>query len=70
MRYILRKVRLNRGGYDSLGTYWGEGPPLYQWLTCDAEDDWHWLRAASREAAKQKVRAAVAASDPNPRFWA
>ncbi len=34
-RSTLREVRLNRGGYDSYGSYWGGGQRLYQ---IDAEE--------------------------------
>lgn len=29
-RFYLRRVRLNSGGYDDFGSYWGCGAPLYQ----------------------------------------
>ena len=69
MRYYLRKVRLNQGGYDDLGQYWGCGEPLYQWLCCDLEDDWHYIRASSRDQAKRQIARAVAHTDPAPKFW-
>ena len=52
IKVYLQRVRLNNGGYDSTGSYWGTGAPLYhfqadlpdtyshttwQWHTCDAE---------------------------------
>ena len=70
MRYILRKVRLDTGGYDCNGQYWGCGEPLYQWCCRDHEDDWHHIRASSRDQAKQLVSRAVSHTDPAPRFWA
>lgn len=55
-RFNLRRIRVNRGGYDSGGAYWGVGAPLY-W----AEDAYRglemWFRASSRDAAKAQVRA-------------
>lgn len=51
-KVYLRRVRINNGGYDRPGSYWGTGQPLYyfqadlpdtyshtiwQWHTCDAE---------------------------------
>lgn len=53
----LRRVRLNDGGYDRLGTYFGHGAPLY-W--CGGEDaegrevDFM-LRASDRDDAKAQV---------------
>ena len=70
MRYILRKVRLDTGGYDCNGQYWGCGEPLYQWCCRDHEDDWHYTRANSRDQAKQLVSRTVAHTDPAPKFWA
>lgn len=36
LRLRARKVRLNSGGYDDGGAYWGHGPPLWQ---LHGEDD-------------------------------
>lgn len=53
-RIYLRKVRLDRGGYDSHGSYWGGGAPLYE--ACDGEGEYQrYVRAASREAAADKL---------------
>lgn len=61
-RLYLRRVRLNGGGYDDGGAYWGHGAPLY-WA--HGEDDNPgpedggvdiWCRAQDREHAKDKVR--------------
>lgn len=70
MTYLLRKVRLDTGGYNCDGTYWGQGQRLYMWTPREGIDSWHYLRATDREAAKEQVRRAVAATDPAPRFWA
>lgn len=59
----LFRVRLDAGGYDDGGAYWGLGPPLY----C-ATDDYGFrmfTRAASREAAKREVLA----DNPGVTFW-
>ena len=48
----LRRVRLDRGGYDPAGAYWGIGAPLY----CAYDDDGEierYTRAGSREGAKR-----------------
>lgn len=47
----LQKVRLNQGGYDSSGRYWGVGKPLYR-TTNDENGDIFFLRAETREMAK------------------
>jgi len=51
----LRKVRLNTGGYDSDGCYWGVGEPLYF-----AQDDegmtQETFRASCRAEAIEKAR--------------
>jgi hypothetical protein len=58
----LRKVRLNQGGYDSCGCYFGIGLPLYR-----AEDDQghstH-IRAYDRLAAARRIETEVGASIP------
>lgn len=55
MKVYLQKVRLNQGGYDAHGRYWGVGMPLYWYCTEDCEHDSH-IRAFNREDAKLKVR--------------
>lgn len=57
MKFTLQRVRLNQGGYDRTGTYWGVGQPLY-WYCMDAPG-WEWeahMRADNREHAKAKIR--------------
>lgn len=70
MTYLLRHVKLNTGGYDSDGTYWGQGPRLYMWTAREEIGAWQYIRAVNRDDAKQQVRTAVAITDPDPRFWA
>jgi hypothetical protein len=50
----LRRIRINSGGYDDGGAYWGLGAPLYAYGTGDG--DWKYLRARSRDDAKAKIR--------------
>lgn len=50
----LSRVRLNGGGYDAGGAYWGIGQPLYWAWTDDGRVDL-WFRASDREAAKAHV---------------
>jgi hypothetical protein len=54
-KVCMTKVRLNQGGYDSGGAYWGVAEPLYWAASDDGELDL-WFRAESREAAKAHVR--------------
>lgn len=52
----LRRVRVNRGGYDAGGAYWGIGQPLY-WYANEDDTVSAFLRAADREEAKASIRA-------------
>jgi len=54
-KLTLRRVRLNSGGYDPNGTYYGFGEPLY-WCADGAGEIDFVLRAADRKAAKKQVR--------------
>lgn len=60
----LRRVRLDSGGYDPNGTYFGHGERLY-WYASDCGSVDAMLRAPSREAAKARVRALY----PKARFF-
>ncbi len=62
-RLYLTRVRLDRGGYERDGTYWGVGTPL--WAVRDWDRGIHYLRANDREAAKRVVRA----NCPNATFY-
>lgn len=48
MKYRLCEIRLNRGGYDSTGAYWGVGQRLYEWE--DDNGNSEIFRAKDREA--------------------
>lgn len=53
-RANLRRIRLDRGGYDPGGAYWGLGPPL--WWVCGPDGEGEaFFRAADRETAKAHV---------------
>ncbi len=39
MKCSMGRVRLNAGGYDNRGSYWGEGQPLY-WMCSDCGESW------------------------------
>ena len=53
-RIYLRRVKLDRGGYDQGGAYWGIGEPL--WLAQDQDGNCRIFRAASRDKAKAEIR--------------
>lgn len=53
VKFKMERVRLNSGGYDNGGAYWGWGDPLY---FAYAEGNSMFVRGASREAAKRQVR--------------
>jgi len=55
-RLTLRRVPLNQGGYDSNGTYFGLGAPLYWYASDDGSID-DMLRAGTRESAKKQILA-------------
>lgn len=60
----LQRVRLDSGGYDNGGAYWGIGEPL--WLAqTDGQEMYEFFRAANREAAKNYVRQSL----PQARFY-
>ncbi len=63
-RLTLRRIPLNRSGYDRLGTYWGIGEPLYWCADDHGELDWT-FRAADRETAKAYVHGKLGAVS----FW-
>jgi hypothetical protein len=73
IRFHLSRVRLNDGGYDRGGAYWGIGAPLYQASSDNAKRDdgtidygvEFYLRAYDRDEAKDKVRAKY----PNATFY-
>jgi hypothetical protein len=64
-KFYLQHIRLDSGGYDSGGAYWGQEGPLYQYYTdypdgfegetsSSAPEDF--IRAADREQAKEIIR--------------
>ena len=73
IKFILRRVKLNNGGYDSTGCYWGSGSPLY-WAQSEKEFDFgkqypesfeNHFRAADREHAKELIKKEI----PNATFY-
>lgn len=65
-RLYLRRVRLDSGGYDEGGAYWGLGQKL--WAYGDGED-WRYMRAFDRDAAKAKIREEADIPPDQVRFW-
>ncbi len=53
-KLYLRKIRLNAGGYDSNGTYFGHGSPLYWCSSADNEIDFM-IRAPNRFEAEMNI---------------
>lgn len=58
----IERVRLNSGGYDSSGRYFGHGEPLFYFYN---RDSWGHVRARDRADAKAKLRAKC----PSTRFY-
>jgi hypothetical protein len=57
-KFTLARVRLNGGGYDRRGQYYGIGQPLYQAQCEDIDDGYAWVfRADNRADAKDQVHA-------------
>lgn len=53
-KFQLIRIRINSGGYDSGGAYWGIGTPLY-WATTEDGATEFFFRAVDRDAAKAEV---------------
>lgn len=54
-RITVRRVRLDAGGYDGGGAYWGAGTKL--WMAMDDGAVWQkWFRSPDCDAAKIKAR--------------
>ena len=60
VKFHLARVKINTGGYDAGGAYWGIGAPLYRaWgetpPVIDDPKQVFYLRTSSRDAAKAEV---------------
>lgn len=70
MKFTLRRIRLNQGGYERNGQYYGHGAPLFRAIP-DEENDEHEtyeieeFRTETREHAKDLIRAKY----PNATFY-
>lgn len=59
VKFHLERVRLDSGGYDNGGAYWGNGAPLYYAYGDGAEERQEvFFRAYNRDDAKKQLRAA------------
>lgn len=65
-KLYLTRIRINSGGYDAGGAYWGLGAPLYAYGSGDG--DWKYIRARDRDAAKAKIRDAANVPADQVRF--
>lgn len=77
LKFHLQRVRLNDGGYDTGGAYWGHGQRLYWACSVEEVETRMWigrpevstvekyLRASDREEAKALVRDEY----PNAKFF-
>lgn len=63
-RCRLFRVRLNAGGYDDGGNYWGTGSPLY---CCESDDGT--LRDFARHPSRDAAKAAILAKFPAVTFY-
>ena len=55
-KFALYRIRLNGGGYTPEGYYFGRGAPLYYYQSDDTPEDNGYIRALTRESAKEQVR--------------
>lgn len=72
LKFHLTRVKIDAGGYDIGGAYWGLGAPLYcaeccQWIESEERDIYalRFYRANNRDAAKQAVKTDF----PNASFY-
>lgn len=65
MKYYLKKVRLNQGGYDDCGNYWGWDQPLWYYESFESPIASDHIRACDRENAKEKIKKL----DPDAKFF-
>ena len=70
-RFYLRRVRLDRGGYDQGGAYWGIGAPLYRFEAGEGPDKLTaWPAGFLRDCDRQDAKAKLRADYPAARFYA
>lgn len=68
-KILLNKVRINKGGYDDKGNYWGIGSQLYHYSYEIYNEifDKH-IRAADRETAKLIIKESLSNQYPEVIF--
>jgi hypothetical protein len=57
-KFTLTRVRIDAGGYDYAGAYWGKGPPLYRAFSDEGDGEETqelFMRADDREDAKRQT---------------
>jgi hypothetical protein len=54
IKFGCKRVKLNNGGYDSAGCYWGNGSPLYCAMAEDGSETYY-VRALTRNIAKRTL---------------
>jgi len=65
LTFGLQRVRLNQGGYDDTGYYWGVDMPLYYYAEWETGEPCGHIRAYDRADAKTQIRAKY----PGAQFW-
>jgi len=63
-KFYLSRVRLNSGGYDSCGAYWGLGRPLFSYCSVDGKID-----GVFRALNRHKAKLTLAGMFPGARFY-
>lgn len=66
-KLYLQRLRLDQGGYDSGGAYWGIGDPM--WVATDHGNTTVFVRSATRNGAKHAVRIHLAMWDGHVTFY-
>lgn len=56
MRFLLRRVRLNQGGYTDRSKYFGTGAPLYEYQDQETGDIFDQVRAYDRQDAIARIK--------------
>jgi len=56
MKFYLKRIRLNQGGYTDRGRYYGSGMPLFEYEDAETGDISDVIRAYDREDAKLLIR--------------
>ncbi|TVQ30558.1 MAG: hypothetical protein EA356_14920 [Geminicoccaceae bacterium] len=64
LKVRLSRLRIDGGGYDEGGAYWGLGDPVW-W----ARDDGDRLDMFTRAATRDEAKAAILARAPRVTFW-